>query len=451
MTLIASCVAIFITPAMGTMVNLALTAIGGEFNIGTHDLGFLATIFFLTSVMFLVPAAKASSLYGKKKIFQAGLVVVLFASLASSLSQDFIFLCITRAFAGAGAAMVSCTSISMLSDVYSPSERGKALGFNTASVYLGASLSPVLGGLLTDVLGWRSIFYIVVPFAILAILLMLRVDFQEHTETSGRFDYLAAVIYGASIALTMLGVTELPELWAILLIVVGLVMLALFVRSQTKAKDPLMDLKLFKNSRFNRSILAVALNYASTYSVSFFMSLYLQSIGQLTATSASLILLIQPIIQTFITPTAGRMSDTLDKRYLPTLGMSIIAVGLVLLLFVGVEPNFSLICIALAIMGLGYSLFSAPNTNAVMSYVRAKHYNDASAMISTMRQTGMLVSMGISMCIITVIMGNADNITPETYGSFVEVIHVAWCISIGCSVVGAIISWFRGKGSDDNV
>jgi MFS family permease len=448
LVLLASCVAIFITPAMGTMVNLALVSIGSEFGVGTHDLGWITTSFFVASVIFLVPAARVCSIYGKKRIFMIGIVITLLACLASSMAPTFAILCLTRVIMGVGAAFISCSGVSMISDVFKSHDRGWALGINTACVYLGASLGPIVGGLLTDAFGWRSIFFAIVPFTIVALLCISRVDLDFKTDEGGKFDHLSAVVYAVSILFVMLGLINLPKTWAIVSMVIGVVLLISFYYLEKRRDNPILNVKLFRNTRFSRSIFAVLMNYAASYSVAFFLSLYLQNLGHLSATNASLILLIQPLIQTVLTPYAGRLSDTLDMRILPTAGMIITGVGLGILLFAGTEINYVIICVAMVVIGTGFSLFSAPNTNAVMSCVKPVHYNEASAMLSTMRQSGMMLSLGIAMCVISVVMGSADVISPDTYDDFVTVMHISWVINICFCAMGAVVSWFRGPEQD---
>lgn len=448
--LLASSVAIFITPAMGTMVNLALTSIGIEYGIGTHDLGWISTAFFIFSVMFLVPAARASNMYGKKKIFVLGLVLTMLGNLSCLFSFDLFTLCACRAITGIGAAFISCSGVSMITEVFVRNERGAALGINTAAVYLGSSLGPVIGGFLTDVLGWRSIFYIIVPFTIIALFSILVVKGEFPLQQKEPFGIKGSILYGVAVMITMLGLMNIPETWAILSLIAGLALVVLFYYFEKHEKYPVFNVRIFGNSRFSRALLATLLNYAASFAVTFFLSLYLQNIGALTATQAGLILLAQPAIQVVLTPIAGRWSDMMDSRILPTLGMAVLCVGLILLLFVDISLNVPLIIISLFILGVGYSLFSAPNTSAIMSYVRASEYSEASAMISTMRQVGMMVSLGIAMCVISVIMGSTNNLIPENYPEFVNVMRVSWMIFIGFSVVGCVMSWFRGKEPDQS-
>ena len=161
-------------------------------------------------------------------------------------------------------------------------------------------------------------------------------------------------------------------------------------------------------------------------------------------------MMIQPTVQVVFTLISGRLSDRMDKRILPTLGMIILCIGLAILLFTtGVDINYPAIYISQAVMGLGFGLFSAPNTNAVMSYVRAAQYNQASGMIAVFRQTGMMLSMGLATCLISIFMGTDTAIEPSNYEVFIDILRYAWVICISFSVVGIFFSWFRGTSDPD--
>ena len=444
--LAASCIAIFLNPLVGSMLNLALGAIQADFHCSEHNLGWIASVYFMVSVMALLPASRLADIYGKKRIFLIGAVIVLVASVLSALSPNIYVLYVFRGLTGVGTAFISCTSVSLISDVYGPHERGGALGINTACVYVGASIGPTLGGVLTDFLGWRSIFFILVPMIVVAALLMKSFKY-EFTNTPGEsYDSKGSTLYVVGIFILMFGIISLPEIYAIVMIVVGSLMIIGFVRFESKEEYPIFHGELFESVRFRRSMVALTLNYASSFCVMFFLSRYLQGIGLLSPTEAGLVMMCQPAFQVVFTLIAGKLSDSMDKRILPTVGMIILCVGLAMLYaFTSKDIDYPMIILSQIVMGIGFGIFSAPNTNAVMSYVKREHYNHASGMISTFRQIGMMISMGLATCLISIYMGTNTALDPSNYDEFITVMKVAWAICIGFSVIGSIISWFRGS------
>lgn len=443
LVLLASCLAIFTTPLMGSMVNLALSSIGMEFGISAHDQAWITTAYFLSSVVFLVPFARISDLIGKRKMFLIGLLIIIVGAAFASFAPNYMTLIVCRVIMGAGGAAVSCTSIAMISEVYPRHERGTALGFNTAMVYAGASLGPVLGGFLVDGLGWHSTFYMVIPFCILALaaMSMFKTDFVA--AKGEPFDYKGTVMFGTGIAVATYGMMNIPQWYSFVLMAVGLVLIVAFYLMEKKERYPVLNVRVFEYSKYTRSVIAMFLNYAASFAVSFFVALYLQNVYDLTASQAGMTMLAQPIIQTLFTPITGRLSDKMDDRILPTLGMIFTTVGLIILALLTSEKNMVQVIVALVILGFGFALFSAPNTNVVMSSVSERLYSEASGTMSMMRQTGMLVSMGIATGCISLFMG--DSPITGNIEEFILALQTAFMICVIMCVIGTFLSWFRGK------
>ena len=446
--LAAACTAIFINPLVGSMLNLALTSIGDDLGCSTHQLGWLTSVYFIASVMAMMPAAKLSDIYGKKRIFMLGIVIAVAGLILSSTSRDIYSLYFFRAFTGFGTAMISCNSVSMISDVYRRHERGMALSLNTACVYIGGSIGPTLGGVITEFLGWRALFIVMIPLLVVSLFFISRFKHNIKSSPDSKFDSMGAAVYMTGVLVTMLGVLSLPETYSFALIGAGVAIMIGFFLIERRAERPLMKLALFRNSRFSRSLTALFLNYASSWSVSFFLSLYFQSIGAMTPSQAGMVLMIQPLFQVIVTLSVGRFIDSIDYRILPTVGMGILCISLVMMMFIGLDPNLPYACVCLALAGIGFGLFSSPNTTATMSYVHPSEYNEASGLISTMRQTGMMVSIGTATCLIAIYMGSTASLTEENYDTFVQIMRYTWAICIGYNVIGMIFSWFRGKAED---
>ena len=449
--LMACCIAGFITPLISTMMNLSLLNIGNEFGVGSHEQGYVNTAFLLSSVVFMVPLAKFADIHGKKRTFMMGTSILAVACLIAPLSPSFWFLIMCRVIMGFGSAALVTTSIAMITDVFPSDLRGGAIGFQTMCVYIGLAAGPPLGGILNDLFGWHSLFLVIIPIAAAALICISRFGHEIIVDPGSSMDGTGSVLYGLAIALSMGGVINMPQPWAFVMLAVGLVFLVLFIRSQIASDGRLLNVGLFRNRVFAGSCLTAFLNYASSYSISFFLALYLQTIGCLTATEAGMLMLVQPAIQAVGTPYFGKLSDRMsEKRILPTLGMMLSAGGTSLFLLYGLEADFPLIILTMAVVGLGFSLFSAPNTSIIMGSVDRSETGEASAMVAVMRQTGMMVSMGVAMLFISVIMGSMDNLTPETYDSFLTVMRFSFALCVVMCLVGACMSVMRGSSGNDS-
>lgn len=446
--LLACCCAGFITPLLSTMMNLSLLNIGEEFGVGTHQQAYVNTAFLLSSVVFMVPMARIGDIIGKKKVFLLGVATLALICLVATQSPSFWFLIACRVVMGFGSASIVTTSIAMITDVYPPQNRGGAIGYQTTCVYMGLAIGPALGGFLNDAFGWHSLFLIVVPISVAALALMstFRYDIAQRAGTP--MDVKGAVLYGFAITFSMGGMINLPETWAVASLAVGAVLLVLFVVSQLRTEHYLLNVRLFKGRVFAGSCATAFMNYAASYSISFFVALYLQSIGQLNATQSGMLMLIQPAIQAMLTAYFGRLSDRLsDKRILPTLGMAVTAVGLGMIMTFGTVANLPFVVATFIVLGIGFSMFSAPNTSVIMGSVKPHETGEASATVAVMRQTGMMVSMGIAMLFISLIMGSTDDLGPETYGSFISVIRCSFGLCLVMCIIGVFLSMMRGKGT----
>lgn len=447
--LVATSAGIFLAPFASTMLNLALVSIGQEFLVGSHSLGMVNTIFLLASVMSMVPMTRVADIYGLKKVFISGVLIMLVSLFFAALAPSFSLFLLARALMGVGTACLAVTSITMIVNAFPSNKRGWAIGINTTAVYMGTALGPTIGGVVTDIFGWRFLFYALVPLSIISLIMISHFKDEITLGKDIKMDYKGSVIYMVMILTLMYGMINLPEIWAFASMGVGGALLFVFLSYVKRAEHPVMKVNVYKNKVFRRSIIAAFMNYASSYSVSFFFALYLQTIGALSASQAGMIMLLQPLIQVLLTAKAGSLSDSLDKRLLPTLGMSITTLSVFLILFMGTEVNLWYVAMILLLLGLGYGLFSAPNTAAIMSSVSAKDRSLASGSVSLMRQTGMMTSMGIAMCCISVILGSTDNINPSTYGDFINVMKTAFSVCLVMCIIGTFVSWFRGK--EDNV
>ena len=437
----------FIAPLLSTMMNLSLVNIGEDFDVGSHDLAYVNSSFLLMSVVFMVPFAKLADIVGKKRIFVLGLMIVIIGCIVACLAPNFWFVAAGRGIIGAGAASLATTSISMLTDVVPLKERGAAIGYQTMCVYIGLSLGPAIGGALNDLIGWRLLFLITIPMALASASIILhgfRGDIIR--DEGGIFDIRSSVVYGISVVLAMGGVMNLPETWAMVSLLAGILFLALFVIMQLRSEHCILEVRLFRIWAFSGSCIATFMSYAASYSMSFFMALYLQSIGALTATEAGLLMIIQPVVQCIFTPFWGRMTDRIrNKTILPTIGMGLTSLGVLNVAFFDTGTELWYIIATMVITGFGFSMFSAPNTFLIMSSVPKEYTSEASGVMAVMRQTGMMVSMGIAMTYIAITMGSTDNLGPDTYDLFIDVLKYSFGTCFIMCIVGMVTSVFRGS------
>jgi EmrB/QacA subfamily drug resistance transporter len=436
----------FMTPFMGSAVNIALPSIAGDFQIDALLLSWIATSYLLASAVFLVPFGRLADIHGRKRVFAWGILVFTLSSLLCALSSSASFLIASRIIQGAGSAMIFATGMAILTSVFPPHERGRVLGINVAAVYTGLSLGPVLGGFLTQHVTWRSVFLFNLPLgAAILFLVVWKVD-REWAEAKGEaFDWAGALIYMAGIIGIMYGISLVPARTSLLPVLLGILALSGFVLFEAKAKHPVFPISLFSSNRvFTFSSLAALIHYSATFAVTFLLSLYLQNIKGYGPQQAGLVLIFQPLVMAAFSPLAGRLSDRIEPRIVSSAGMGLTTVGLLVLTFLQQDSTTLFIVSVLMLLGLGFALFSSPNMNAIMGSVEKKFYGIASGAVGTMRLLGMMTSMGIATVIFALFLGRVQ-ISPANYPLFMQALKAAFLIFSGLCLGGTFASLVRGK------
>lgn len=435
----------FLTPFMAMSVNIALPTIANEFSMDAVLESWVATSYLLAAAVFLVPFGRIADIKGRKRTFVYGIWIFTVSSVLCALAPDALFLLLFRIMQGFGSAMIFGTAIAILTSVYPLKERGKALGYAVAVTYLGLSVGPFVGGLMTGLFGWRSIFLVGVPIGAATVYATRRLT-GEWAEARGEaFDLRGSVIYGFSLTAVIFGFSLLPDPLGPVISLAGLSGMLVFIWWELRQRSPVLDMRLFRDNRtFTFSNIAALINYCATFAVGFLMSLYLQYVKGMTPEVAGIVLVSQPVVMAVFSPVAGKLSDVVEPQIIASVGMTISAVGLVMLALLTSETQLWFIVFSLAFLGFGFALFSSPNTNAIMSSVERKSYGVASASVSTMRLIGQVLSIGIATLFIAVYVGTAE-ITPAVSEEFLESFNVSFVVFAVLCFAGIFASLARGK------
>ncbi|MCK5004201.1 MAG: MFS transporter [Candidatus Aminicenantes bacterium] len=444
--LIAASLASFLTPFMGSSINVALPAIGSDFKANAILLSWIATSYLLASAVFLVPFGRVADIKGRKKVFILGIIIFTIFSFLCGTAGSVQQLIIFRIFQAAGSGMIFGTGMAILTSVFPAPERGKAFGLAVAAVYIGLSLGPSAGGILTEYFGWRSIFYLVTILGFLTTYIVIRKLKGEWKDAEGeKFDLTGSFLYGISLVLIMYGFPKLNNMTGLVIFLSGLLFLTTFIYWELRSDFPLLNLHLFRqNMIFRYSNLAALINYCATFAVAFLLSFYLQYAKGFSPKEAGFILVVQPIIMALFSPPAGRLSDRIDPGKVASIGMAISTFGLFLLVFISQDTSILFIIIILILLGVGFALFSSPNSNAIMSSVQKRDLGIASGTLGTMRLVGQMFSMGIVMMLFSLFIGQAE-IGPENVGSLLISVKISFSIFAFLCFLGIFASLARQK------
>ena len=438
----------FFTVFAVNAVTIVIPSIAAEYGMSNIIQNWVTIIFLLVVAVLSVPAGQISGKYGLKKITVLSIILFIIISIVNVLvtSQEQFLVC--RFVLGISLAFINVTSMAMIVSVFPPEERGKALGINITGVYVGLSLSPVLGGILDYNLGWRSVVLFGVPFlfAILA-LLLTKIDEEWSSFENIPLDIKGSLTYGIGMVLFMYGFTILNTAMGIALTVLGIIILIGFALIELREKNPVFDIKFFKNHKFLSANFASLCAYLATYAVTTILNYHLQYIKGLDSQTAGMILLAAPLCQVVLAPIAGRLSDKFVPQILAAIGMALGTISLFLFSSLSSTTSMEFLFVAMIIYGIGFGLFSPPNTNVIMGSVPPKDTSVASAAVATMRTVGQAMSMGILTLVFAFVMGNVPMIE-QYYPLLITSCQITCLICVVLCIASVFASFVGIKSSD---
>ncbi|NLT14510.1 MAG: MFS transporter, partial [Clostridiales bacterium] len=436
----------FITPFMRNAINLAIPSIGTEFGASQSLLNWVVSGYLIATAAFLLPFGRLADQYGRKKIFLTGMVLLAASSLGCALSPSLIALICFRAIQGVASAMIFGTAMAILTSVIPPETRGRALGLNSAATYIGLSCGPVLGGFISSAFTWRAVFYFNLLIAVVVIVLTVWKLKGEWKGEASRLDSGGIVLCILAQAFILFGLTKLTaNLLYQVSFLLGVVLLVVFYLYEKKRRDPLIPIdRILRNRPFAFANLASLINYSATFALSFVLSLYLQAALRLDAGISGLVLLVQPVLMAVLSPVTGALSDRLSPAVLASAGMGLSALGLLFFVFLTTETPIILIILNLAFIGLGFSLFATPNTNAIMGSVDKTLYGIASSILGNMRLLGQAISMAIVSLITSVLIRDQIG-SPAYVVQLMASLRTAFIIFTILCILGVFASLARAK------
>lgn len=440
----------FMAAYTSNAVTMALPELARVFHLSNILQNWTINIYLLTMAVLSVPFGKYCAQKGLKKSFFYGALIFFLGTIGIILSINTEMLLFFRVIQAIGSSAIFVSSVSMIVKAVPNNQRGKSLGINIASVYIGLSLAPVLGGTLTYNFGWESIFAITLPVSfIVVVLTYLKIKEEWQINTNDPIDITGSIFYAIGISLFMYGFTELHSLTGQIVAGIGVISLIIFIYYELKQKYPLFNVRLYKNHKFLSSNIASVISYISIFSLSTIINYHFQYILGWNAQMTGLILISMPIMQAIVTPQSGKLSDLINPQKLSALGMGLVTIAILILTTLNDSTPIYIIIIALMIGGVGYGLFSSPNTNTIMSSVPPNETTMASSAVATMRVIGQTISIGILTVIFAFVMGDVT-ITPSVYPQLNESCHITLICSTILSIISVLAS-LVGMNSNDKL
>jgi EmrB/QacA subfamily drug resistance transporter len=451
----------FMTTLDGSIVNIALPSIAHAFGTPVSGpiewvvIGYLVVI-----AATLLSFGRLADIVGRERVWVAGLALFTVGSGLSGLAPTLLLLVAARAVQGLGAALIFAPALALIVDAFPTSQRGQALGLNALIVSLGITAGPTLGGLITEALGWRWIFFVNVPLGLIGLLVARRVFTFEGGVRARRFDVPGALAFGLGLGSLSLGLSFGSE-WGwtspalILTLVLALVALGVAIRIERRRRDPLVDVDQIVSRRLGLPLASFLFSVLALFAVAFLLPFYLEDLRGLTPLAAGLMLTPYSIALAFVSPISGRLADRGRAQWLGPLGLGMAATGLGLLATIGTSTPIAFVVLALAISGIGQGLFLSPNTRAVMSGMPAEQSGTASGLIATTRVVGQALSVAIAGAVFIGLGGAAAGAALVANGAggsaggqalddtFLAAFHAALVVSGTLAAAGAITSLAR--------
>lgn len=445
-TIFVAVITSFITTFMGSALNLSVPDIEKDFGVSAATVGWVVTAYMLTCAALAVPFGRIADMIKRKRILWIGILVFALSSAIAVVSSGMWLLLAFRFGQGVGASMIFSTNTAILVSAFEPERRGRVLGYATSANYVGLSAGPVLGGVLNYNFGWKSIFIAAAAVSAVAFYVALKKlpDKQERNEKKRNMDLKGNLFYVLSIVSVMYGLSSVSESKrGIFILAGGALLFVFFVQIELKSDNPVVQMDMFrKNKPYTSANVAALLNYGAVFSISYLISIYLQVIMGYSSQVAGLILIVSPVIMALLSPLMGKLSDKHSPNIMSAIGMGVCAAALVIFGFLSKEGNLVHVITALAVSGVGSSVFSSPNTNAVMASVDEEDYGVASSVLATMRSIGHTASMATVTVIVGMYMGKMS-LTEANPEMLIKTLHTCFSVFAGFCVVGIFMALRR--------
>lgn len=444
-TLAVTMITSFITTFTGSAMNLSIPAIGTEFRISAASISWIVNGYMLAAAALSVPFGRIADITGRRRIILTGIFLFSIGSAAGGFATAYNILLVFRVLQGIGAAMIFSTNVAVLISAFPPEKRGKVLGYSIAATYTGLTAGPVAGGLLNHQFGWRSIFFVTFVVSILVFLIAVwKLPKTTIVRNDRNMDIPGSLLYIFTILSIMYGFSAYSAVAAArYLVLLGILLFALFIYHELRVESPVIQISLFRRNRnYLMSNLAALLNYGATFALGYLLSIYLQVIKGFDSQVSGIILISQPLIMAILSPYAGHLSDRISPFKLASAGMGLCALGLFSFLFVSAEYPLIVIILNLLTVGVGFALFSSPNTNAVMSCVEPPDYSVASSILATMRTLGHSASMAAVTFVIASVMGNTPFAEAEP-SQLLSAMRISFLVFTALCAMGVFFSLKR--------
>ncbi len=448
---------VFMATLDSSAVNLALPTLAVELDATFDTLQWVVLAYLLVITSLLLPLGRAADALGRRRLFVAGLVTFVAASLLSGMAVNVWMLIACRVLQGVGSAALQAIGAALVIDAFPHNERGRAMGWVLTAVSAGLVTGPLAGGLLVGTIGWRWIFYLNVPVGLVSLALGLRA--LPYTAPVGpkRFDLLGAASLVAGVLLVLFGLNRVQVAGIVAPLVLaplvtGIVLLGGFLGRQRRSPVPTIDLEMFRVRELSAATLAAFLSFSGLASLILLLPFYLERGLGLTPVQVGLVLVTIPALMGLLGPPAGVLSDRLGPRPVASVGVAVTAVGLALMATLADTAGPGDVVARLLVTGVGLALFNSANAGSLMGAAAPRHRGQASATMALARNTGQSVGQalwGTLWGVLAAGMLGVATVGAQPLDTAFDAFRVTWAVAAAVTGLALIASVARGPAVAD--
>ncbi len=389
-----------------SIVNVAMPTLKNTFRVSMAVIEWVAMAYMLTLTIFLPLFGRLADMFGRSRLYTIGFLVFSAGSLFCGMSQTAGFMITARIIQAVGAGLLQANSVALITHAFPGNERGKAIGIQAAVQAIAMSIGPFVGGILIATIGWQAIFYVNIPIGIAGTLAALFVlPFNRRADKKEKVDYIGAALFATGLACVVLAFNDGIQLEGssptIVFLMHASILLCLFILTELRVENPLIDLKLFQNRTFLIGNLTGMLSYFVLFAVMFLMPFYLEKVMGYSVALTGALLTPLLLAMAVVAPFSGHIADKYGPRIITTSGMLLSALACFALMLMGVSVQVPLLAAVLILLGVGMGMFITPNNSAVIGSAPQEKLGVAGGVHNMMRSLGLIFGVNISGLIFT--------------------------------------------------
>ena len=443
----------FMSALDGSIVNVALPKMAKALNVTTSSIQLVAISYLIVIAGTVLIFGRLGDMLGKAKMFKFGMGLFTFGSLLCGITSSFPVLIMARVVQAIGAAGTMANNQGIITEIFPPNERGKALGFLGTSVALGSLVGPGLGGLIVGAASWEFIFLINVPIGIIALFYAIKLLPKGRKTVQGKMDGIGAILFMFTIVPLFVALSEgLNSGFTDPIILTGfaasIISFIAFILVEKKKENPLLQLQIFSNKLFSLSIFCGFITFVAIFCNNIILPFYLQDVMSYTPQHTGLILMVYPLLLTVVAPISGALSDKIGSEVLTFIGLVLISLGLILMSILNVDSTVLTMIIFIGIMSIGMGLFQSPNNSLIMSTVPKDKLGIAGSVNALVRNLGMVCGIALATTLLYSMMSSkiGYRVTDFVVGrndAFIYGMRIVYITAGVISSVGAALTFLR--------